>query len=176
MKPQLKYGLIAAIIIFAIDIVLSMNGMRGTATAKGIGWVQHAIMAAAIVLAMRDTRTAAGGYLAYGRGLGVGSVTALWTGLFTAVLSYPYYKFINHGFIDFINQQVDDQMEAKMGAGGQAQMEMASKWAHMVTTPGGVSVMKFLSVFFVGFILSLIIAAIMKRDNPNPDVQQNYMS
>lgn len=176
MKPQLKYGLITAIIIFAIDVVLSMNGLRGTAAAKGIGLIEYAIMAAAIVLAMRDTRTAAGGYLAYGRGLGVGSLMSLWTGLFTAVLSYPYYKFINHGFIDFINQQVDDQMEAKMGTASQQQMEMASKWAHMMTSPGGVSVMKFLSVFIAGFILSLIIAAIMKRDNPNPDAQQNYMS
>jgi glycerol uptake facilitator-like aquaporin len=176
MKPQLKYGLITAIVIFAIDIVLSMNGLRGTPAAKGLGWIEYVIMAAAIVLALRDTRTQSAGFLNYGRGLGVGTVMSLWTGLFTAILSYPYYKFINHGFIDFINQQVDDQMENKLGTGSQAQMEMASKWAHMMTSPGGVSILKFFSVFVMGFILSLIIAAIMKKDNPNPDTQANYMS
>lgn len=176
MKPQLRYALIAAVIIFAIDVVLSLDGIRGSAAAKGIGFIDYLIIAFAIIFTLREERTKEGGYLTYGRGLGLGSIVSLLTGLFVGILSYPYYKFINHGFVVYATQQTDDQMEAKLSKADEAQAQVMTKWAHMMTSPGGLSVLKFLSVFIIGFILSLIIAAVLKRDNPNPDMERNYMS
>lgn len=175
MKPQLRYALIAAILVFAIDLLLSLQGIRGTMAAKGLGPLEYVIMAIALIMAVREVRTAEGGFLSFGRALGTGTVTSVWTALFTAVFSYIYYKFINHSFIDYIREQMQDKLDDKMSGNG-AQMESVSKIANLMTTPGGVSVLKFISVFFIGFILSLIIAALLKKDNPNQNqTQENYL-
>ncbi|WP_343534381.1 DUF4199 domain-containing protein [Pedobacter sp.] len=102
-----------------------------------------------------------GGYITFGRAFSTGFKVSAYAGLFIAILTFIYYKVLNPAAMD---QVIEFAISNAKGDENQIKgIEMMSKY------------MVFMMMFsvavtftFTGLIISLITAAIIKKDNPNP--------
>ena len=102
--------------------------------------------------------------LSYGQGVGAGVLISLYSGLMSGVYSYIHFKFVNP---DFFSYQME-MIRAKWTAAGMnsTQIEQAEAMTGKFMGPVITAIATpFMAVFF-GLILSLIIAAFLKRPAP----------
>ena len=71
---------------------------------------------------------------------------------------------------DYILQKQMEKMESQ--GQSQQQIDMAMPYVEKFTTPGMITVFAFFGGVVIGVIIALIIAAIMKKPNPNPFVSE----
>jgi len=81
-----------------------------------------------------------------------------------AIFNYIYNAFINPGFADIIVQDAMDRMQAK-GISG-AQLDQAEKFTRYFMTPVPMAVYALIAGFISGVLISLVIAAFLKRPAP----------
>jgi len=99
--------------------------------------------------------------MSYGRGVGTGTLISLYSGLMSSVYSFIHFKFVNPEFADYQLALIRPKWEA---AGmGEAQMDQAEKMTRAMMGPVAQAIMTPIFVVIFGLILSLIIAAILKR-------------
>jgi uncharacterized membrane protein len=115
---------------------------------------------------MREFKEQNGGYMTYGQGLGVGTLTSAVAGLLSSLISTFYIKFVDPTVL----QRTMDEQRIQMEERGMsdAQIDQAMKIAESMT--GFSFLFATLAIVFFGFILSLIIAAILKRERDVLDV------
>ncbi|MBF9255320.1 DUF4199 domain-containing protein [Pontibacter sp. 172403-2] len=157
----LKYGLITALVGIVYSLVLNVLDL---ATNQWLTSLSYLILIAGLVLAMKDFKANNYGYMSYGQGLGVGSLLSAIFGLLSGIFSWIYTTYIDPEFMarmqevqrtKMLEQGLsDEQIDTALG--------MAEKFQNPITMIFG-SMAVFL---IIGFILSLIIAAIIKNKRP----------
>ncbi|MEO6244839.1 MAG: DUF4199 domain-containing protein [Opitutaceae bacterium] len=168
MKTPLTYGFLMAIAGAVLVISLYLLGYHSDAskfgTAQMIGMVGGlAIGITCITLGMKARRAEIPAHepFGYGRALGTGVMIALFASLFGIVTNFAYVKFINPGISDMIAQTEIAKLEAKRLSG--AQLEGAEKMIRVMTGPLAYTVMGFLGGLLFGTLISLVVAAFLKR-------------
>jgi hypothetical protein len=153
----LRYGLIGGIVIGAISILLVMLEKESS----GASWLSLPVSIAMLVLAMQNYKQACGGYMPFGKGMGVGVAASGVSSLVSALISIFYTQIIDP---EAVTRQLERARE-KMEAQGMSDeiisqsMEMAQNFARpAIALPLAVV----LGIFF-GAILSLIVAAILQK-------------
>lgn len=157
----IKYGLITALVGIVYSLVLNVLDLS---TNQWLTSLSYLILIAGLVLAMKDFKTNNYGYMSYGQGLGVGALLSAIFGLLSGIFSWIYTTYIDPEFMSRMQEVQrtkmleqglsDEQIDAALG--------MAEKFQNPLTMIFG-SMAVFL---IIGFILSLIIAAIMKNKRP----------
>lgn len=98
------------------------------------------------------------GYLTYGRGLGIGTLTSVFNGLLSAIAFFIIATY----FVDY-NDLVETKLLEQAEKAGrdftEEEMNMAKKFSQPIVA----AFFSFLASVFFGFILSLVTAAIVKR-------------
>ncbi len=170
-KPNLLAFQVALLYSFyslALTFVSEMMGMGGAGyqTASiGIKILYNLLVyvpfIAAIYYVQAKHKSELGGYITFGRAFSAGFKMAAYSGLFIALLTLLYYMVLSPGSLDKI---IDAAVEKADGDENQIKgIEMMSKY--MALMMGfGVAV----TITLSGLIISLITAAILKKDNPNP--------
>lgn len=102
------------------------------------------------------------GYLRYGQGVGLATLTGLISGILGAIYIVVYMKYVNTGFVDQLMETSYEQM-VDQGL-TEAQIEQAMEMSAMFMTPSFFAIISIVSWVFVSLIISLIASAIMKRD------------
>lgn len=160
-RTALKWGVIIGIISILYSTALMVSGQVGN---QALGYVIYLIIGVGIYLALNDFKKENLGFIPYGQGLGLGTMMSAIVGLISSFYSFAYMKFIDSSITDQILKNAENEMEKK--GLPDDQIEQAMEYSKMFMSPG---VMFIVGVFFtllLGFILSLIIAAIMKKDKP----------
>lgn len=107
----------------------------------------------------------------YGSALGAGVLISLVASVLMAVFNYVYSAFINPGLSDILIQDQLDRMQAKGISGSQA--EKAERILRFIMSPGVYAAYMLVVGFIFAVVLSLIIAAFLKRPEPAaPPMQQ----
>lgn len=160
-RTALKYGVITAVAVIVYSTIINVAGMTQNRALTSVAFV---ILIGGIVLGMRDFRTQNAGFMSYGQGLGVGSLISAIVGLLGSVFTMFYIQFID----TTIMQQSLNTARADMEARGMddAQIDQAMEISQKFMTPGMVFIIGILSYLIIGFIISLIVAAIMRKDKP----------
>ena len=168
VKSTMNYGAMLGLALIIYSLLL---WMFDATTNQSLGYVSFVITIAGIILATRAYRDQEqGGYISYGRALGVGTLTALWAGIITSFFTYLLYTVIDPGLIDKTYAVME---QAYYDAGmSDDQIEMAMNMATRFTNPLMMSVLGFLSSVFMGFIFSLITSIFLKREG-DPFENQN---
>ncbi len=156
-RVALKAGLITGLVMTVYSTVLSMAGLSQSSP---LHYVTFLLLVGGLVYGMRAFKEQNGGYMTYGQGLGVGTLTAGVAGLLSSLVSTFYVKFVDPSVL----QRTMDEQRIQMEERGMsdAQIEQAMKIAESMS--GFSFLFATLAVVFFGFLLSLIIAAIMKRE------------
>jgi hypothetical protein len=156
-RVALKAGLITGLVMTVYSIILNMAGLTQSSP---LHYLSFLMLVGGLVYGMRDFKGQNGGYMSYGQGLGVGTLTAGVAGLLSSLVSTFYVKFVDPSVLQRTMDAQRDQMEER--GFSDAQIDQAMKIAESMS--GFSFLIATLSVVFFGFILSLIIAAFVKRE------------
>jgi hypothetical protein len=155
----MKWGAITGLISIIYSTILQVTGM---ATNQGLSWLGFVILIGGIFYAMKDFKTQTGGYMTYGEGLGVGTLTSAISGLLSSAFAAFYIGFIDDSSIKqtlalqrkkFEEQGMDD-----------AQIDQAIAMAEKFSGPGTIFLFGLIGSVIIGLIISLVIAAILKHE------------
>jgi hypothetical protein len=165
MKIFLKYGLLYALGAILWTMITYVTGMDRMKSFNVIGLLSMVIPITCIYLGIKEKRdTELKGFISYGTAFNLGlSITAVATSIY-AVFSFFYFKFINPGIIDFQkNLQYERLQERGMD---ELQIEKSLSFSEPFMSVTGFTITGFIVTFLIGIIISLIIAAILKKPDP----------
>lgn len=158
-RTALKWGVIIGIISILYSTVIMVTGQIGN---QLLTYPVYLIIGVGLYLAMNDFKKENQGIMSYGQGLGIGTLMSAVSGLISSFFSMAYMKFIDPTITDQIMKKAVEDMEKK-GIPDE-QIDQAMEMSKMFMSPGAMFVMGLLGSILIGFILSLIIAAILKKD------------
>jgi hypothetical protein len=167
MGTKFTYALILTIAGAVLNLLLFFTGYQTEKLAVGqyFQWFGFVIMIAILFLGIKAVREESPGqYMSYGKGVGTGVLISLMSGLMSAVYSYIHFKYVNTEFADYQIELARAKWE-EMGMGA-AQIEQAEGFSRAMMGPVASAVMTPIFVLFFGLIISLIVAAILKRPAP----------
>lgn len=165
-KSALNFGAILGLILMAISLIIYVFNIYEST--DSISWISIVVLIAGIVIGIKKYRDQEnGGYITYGSALGYGTLIALFAGIITAFFTYIYLGFIDDSFIQFKLMEAEDQMYAS--GTPDEQIEMALEWTKKFMRPGFLAISGVFMNAFLGFIISLIAAAFLKKEPENFD-------
>jgi ABC-type sugar transport system permease subunit len=164
MSTKFTYAVAMTISTAILNLGLYFTGFQTERLATGqyLQWIGFVIMGTVLFLGIKAVREEKPDRaLSYGQGLGAGVLISLYAGLMTSVYIYIHFAFINPEFVDYQMQVVREQWEA---AGlSDAQMDQAEGITRTMMGPVAQAIISPFAHVFVGLILSLVLAAVLKR-------------
>ncbi|MCO4294196.1 DUF4199 domain-containing protein [Solitalea sp. MAHUQ-68] len=167
LKTALKYGLYMGLGIIIFSLI--MYTMSVPLDSK-LYYIQYGVYIAAIWFGIKYHRDIdLGGYMSYGRGLGCGTLIALVGGIIGAVYSFILFKYIDP---DLVNQIFAVQEKSMLESGqSQEQVDQAINMSKKFMTPAMMGTIGVVVSLFSGFIVSLVLAFILKKEKAMFGVQ-----
>ncbi len=160
-RVALKYGLIVAVASIVYNTILLISELNQNQALTSLGLI---ILVIGMVYAMRDYRSQNEGYMSYGQGLGIGTLMAGISGLLSSAFTMLYTQFIDPNLMNSALDKAREDLEQR--GMSDAQIESAMEVSEKMMSPGILFAMGvFFSILF-GFIIALIVAAIMRRNRP----------
>jgi len=161
----IKWGVILGVISIVLFLVGAVTETQSESWMTYLGIIPTV---AIIVLAHKQFKTDGDGYMSFGEGLKVGMLVVLISSILSTIFTYTYIKFVDTTFVDKIREQsITDMQEQGLS---DAQIEQSMSWTETFTSPEMIAVFGILGALFFGFILSLIISAFTKNNNPELEV------
>jgi len=167
MSTTLLYALIMAIAQIVVTLISFFLGYQTDKINSGAWFGVMPLVVSIVVLflgvkAVREEQE--GKYLTYGKGVATGTLISLYSCLIGAAYTYIHFTYVNPNFQDYLIEA----SRVKWAAAGlqESQMEGAEKGVRMFTKPAIQSVFTVVVGMIFGVVLSLIIAAILKRNPP----------
>ncbi|MDB6166103.1 MAG: hypothetical protein JWQ83_1243 [Lacunisphaera sp.] len=167
MGTKFTYALILTISQTVFTLLMFFLGFQTEKIATGqyFQWVPLVITIVVLWLGIKAVREEnEGKYLTYGQGVGAGTLISLFSGLMSGVYAYIHFKFVNPNFFDYQLTLMRDKWAAK--GLSENQMEQAENMMRKFSGPGVYAITTPIIVVCIGVILSLILAAILKRNPP----------
>ena len=162
-RIALKWGLFLGVALIIYSLFLYLTDNVGNSK---LGWVSFALSIVGLVLAMRDYRTLNGGFMTYGEGLTIGTLTAGVSGLLSSLFSVFYTTVVDAGVMTRMVEKTREQLEDS-GVSDE-QIDQQIKFVEMFQSPGLLFLFGVIGAIISGLLLSLIIAAIVRRNKANP--------
>ena len=167
MNTKFTYALIMTIVQAVFNLLMYFTGYQTEklATGQHLYWIMLPITFALLWLGLRAVREeAADKSLSYGQGIGAGVLISLYSGLMSGVYNFVHFKFINPQFFDYQMELIRSKWtQAGMSS---TQMEQAERFTRMMMGPVVQAISTPIRAVLFGLILSLIIAAFLKRPAP----------
>jgi hypothetical protein len=157
------YGLYFGIASILFSLITFYGGLMGNKVFSLLGYVLYPVFIFLGIKYYKDKEN--GGFLKYGTGLGVGVLTSVVSGVVSALFTYVFFTFIDPAkHTELIAIVQEKQLQ---GGVSEAQLEQMGGIMSKMMSPLMMSVFVIIGTLFWGFIFSLIIAAILKKD-PEP--------
>ena len=165
MSTKLTYAVILTVCQAVFSLLMFLLGFQTDKMAAGqyfqyLGMVISLVILWLGIKAVREKSPDQS--LTYGQGVGAGTVISLYSGLLSAVYTYLHFKFINPSFFEYQMEL----MRTKWVAAGlsDTQIENASAMMRKFSGPGITAIAVPILALIFGVIISLILAAILKRE------------
>ena len=159
----IKYGLILGLFYIGYSLILQITGL---AAEQSLGYLSLVFMIAILVFAYKEYKGYTGGYMKLGQGIGLGMLIVLISSVFSSIFTYIYLKFIDDSMIQLILETAREGMVTNPDL-SDAQIEQAMSMTANFTTPEMILVFGMISSLFFGFLISLVMSLIFKKDYPD---------
>ncbi|WP_138481097.1 DUF4199 domain-containing protein [Dyadobacter bucti] len=160
-RVALKYGVLGSVVIMIFTTIINVAGLSQNKILSSLSFV---FMIVAIVLSMKDFREQNKGFMSYGEGLGLGTLVSAVMGLLSSAFTMFYIQFIDNTLLTQGMDKVRSDMEAK--GMDDSQIDQAMELSQRFMSPGVVFAMGVFMYILTGFIISLIVAAIVRKEKP----------
>ena len=161
-KRSLFYGVLLGGILIGYSLIGYLFGLSGN---NILDWIQNIVIIVGLGWSIKHFRDRyMGGYLEFGQGFGLGALTSIFGGTLVSVYNYVLFKYIDSSLL----QQLKDTAieEAMQRNSSEAELEMMDKILQFVYTPGMFLIGGILAAALGGIVISLILAAILKKPKP----------
>jgi hypothetical protein len=167
MSTKFIYALILTVCGAVFTLLLFFTGFQTEKLAVGrnLEWFRLLISFTVLYLGVKAVRDEAPDKgFSYGQALGAGTLISLYATLMGSVYNYIHLKFVNPNFFTYQLNMMREQWAAKGIPDAQIDRmaDMTEKWS----SPGIYACFGFFIGFIFCFIVSLIVAAILKRPAP----------
>lgn len=158
-----RYGVLIGLVSIIYTFITFATEQEGN---QLLAWGSLVIIPViGIFLAHKAFKQVNAGFMAYGQGLGIGVVASLVAGALTTLFSYIYRTFIDPDMPARMLEAARAKLE-EAGTMSEAQVnQMLAMTTKFSTGPLGIAV-GLLTTVVLGFIFSLVIAAITKNAKP----------
>ena len=160
MKHLTTWGGILGLLLIAFSLSLYLFDLTESKPAQ---WASYAVIAGVIYMGTQAKRTANGGFLSYGQGLGTGVGIAFFGSIMVAFYTFVFFNYMDPDMLEELILRTEDQMY-EQGMPDE-QVEMAMTYTRKFMAPVPMALMVVLSYCVVGFIISLITSAILKKED-----------
>lgn len=157
----IKYGLIGAAVSVLYTAILLISGIE---ISGWFGLPSYIILIAFMVLAMKEYKSGNSGFMSYGQGLGIGTLVSLVSGVIGGVFMFVYTSFIDTNYA--ANMAEKQRIGLEERGMSDEQIEQAIAMTESFSSPALMIVWSIVGSVILGFILSLIVAAVMKNKRP----------
>ncbi|MDA3953612.1 MAG: DUF4199 domain-containing protein [Bacteroidales bacterium] len=155
--------IIYSVLLYVLD--LSLN--------KYLGYVSYVIMIAVIIYATNSHKNnTLKGNISYGQALGLATLIIVFGSLLSSIYTYVFVTVIDPGHIEKILVAAEEQLLEKGMTDDQ--IEMAISMQKKMMKPFMLSILAFFGYVLIGFILSLITSAFLKKEgDPYQEAMQD---
>jgi Protein of unknown function (DUF4199) len=159
-----KYTLIMAATSIIMTLIMSIMGMSNLIMMSLLGLVVFAAMIVIPVLGVKEHRNnQLGGLISFGRAFLVCMLILALSIVVSTIFNYVYMNFINPSYVDTMKEGMTEMMEKYNVP--EAQLEESLKPFEEMKTPMG-NLKSLAKSLAMSAVISLIVAAIMKRNRP----------
>ena len=165
-KIALNYGVLLAL----LSIVLQVISYVLDAHIDRPWWLsvlQMVISVAVLTMGIKAYKTGNAGYLTIGQALKTGVAISLIAGIIAVVFNYIFINYIDPDFIQKTLEFSHDQMIESNPNMAQKDIDMAMDLSARFMSPLWMSAFALLGTLFFGFIISLVIGLVMKKNPPH---------
>jgi hypothetical protein len=163
LSTALKYAIITALASFIFSIIIYATHMYLN---SWIQWVGLVILLVGLIFTVKERRDKdLNGYITFGEAFNVGFIFCMILAVLSVLLNLLMTLVIAPDMMAEILKNAEQQMIDRGMT--DEQIQMAMKYTRMFTTPVAQMIVGILFTAFFGAILSLIVAAIFKKNNPN---------
>lgn len=167
MKPQVKYGLMVAGTGILISLILFVAGLDKSDAGQYLQWINIIFLILGMVWTIKAYRDNEGkGFITFGQAFKVAFVVALISSVIISIYTYFYMTSINPSIREYMVEKQAEKMQ-EQGL-SQEQIDQAMSMSEKFMSPGIMIAFVIVGGAFYGAIIALIIAAIMKKPNPDP--------
>jgi len=160
-RLALKWGGILGLVLILITLIMYMTTPVGNA---GFSALTIVAMVAFISLALLEYRRANEGFITYGEGMGVGALLSAVAGLLSSAFITFYNVVIDPTIQQRATEMAREQLEKQNMS--DEQIEQAMEMAQKFQAPSFVFVAQVFGTIIMGVLLTLIVAAIVRRNRP----------
>ncbi|MBL3658089.1 DUF4199 domain-containing protein [Fulvivirga sediminis] len=160
-----KWGAISGAIGIVFYLILILGDLIMT---KGVSYIGLIPFIVVIVMAHKEFKNQGDEFMTYAEGLKIGLMLSLIGGLILALFSFIYGQFIDPGLADRMMDYIVQEWE-NQGMSDE-QIEQAMGFTKYMFNPYLGLIIVIIKNVLVGFILSLVISAITKKNNPELEV------
>lgn len=161
-KLALKWGAITGVALMLFTTVLYLTSATPN---QIVGLLLYVIFAVGLVLSMREFKRENTNYLNYGEGLGLGMQTGAVAALISTMYSVLYTSVIDPTMMERVINEMRDKLEDQ-GNLSDDQIEQSLSIMQAMQSPGIQFVTGIFWLVFIGFVFSLVIAAVLRRNKP----------
>lgn len=130
---------------------------------KGLSYINYVLIIAGLIwFTINYRNTSLGGNISYGQALGYGTIIVVLAALISSIYSYIFMKYIDPSFVEKLIA-VGEQEMINQGMSDD-QIEMAQSMQKRFMQPGLMNIMGFVWFSILGFIITLITSAIVKKE------------
>ncbi|WP_338872354.1 DUF4199 domain-containing protein [Spirosoma sp. SC4-14] len=162
-RLALKWGVILGIVLMLITLVLYLTDQT---TNPWFSVLTLAVMIAALILAMQEYRKVNGGFMSYGEGVGMGALLSGVAGILASAFSTFYNVVIDPTIQQRAFEQARERLENQNMS--DEQIDQALEFSQKFQSPGFTFIAGVFGTIIMGALLSLIIAAFIRRNKNNP--------
>jgi hypothetical protein len=155
-----KFGLYYGIVLIVLNLIVSYGGLIGS---KGVSWVSILVPVIIILLGLRYFKEKINkGMLKYGQGVGLGVLIALIGGCIVAIFSFIFLTYIDPEVLDMMIAVTQEQVIAR--GIPEEMIDIYEKVMNFLLQPWVIALSSVFNAVFIGLIVSLIEAAILKKE------------
>lgn len=165
-STSLKWGIIGGLVLVLVNYFALMNvdwsDMDTVDEAKKspFHYLAYVVLAAVVIWAQIDHRKSdLGGYMSYGRAVGVATITGMGTGICVAIFMYILYGIVHPEYQQmFIDYALENSKDIKP-----ENEEMAIKIMRMSTGPAAMAFYGLFGQTFAGLVIGLISSIFIQK-------------
>lgn len=154
-------GIVYTLILYFLDL----------STNKSLGYIFIPIQIIIMYFLVRSYRdNFMHGMITFGQATGAGVIIFLYYAVISSVFAFIFYSFIDTAFM---GKMIAMSEEAGLKKGySQEQIDLGMQFTKKIMTPTFMAIMSFFSNMFFGVVISLIIAAFVRKEG-NPLIDSN---
>jgi len=163
--PSLTNGLILGVALIGFSLILYILELTENVWVASLAYVILAVILYFAITSFRDKQQ--NGFLTYGKGVGVGTLTGIFGAILLAIFTFIYVSYIDPGIIEQALIKGEESILESNPEIGDAELEQALGFMEMVTTPTMMSLIAIFWYALVSLVFSLLISIFAKREDTN---------